>query len=80
MYKFQPLTAYLDSCEKEWVTLSFSDIERIISDNLCMSARKYRAYWHLSRTHMMPIAIAAAGYTVESVSLAEKRIVLKKEK
>lgn len=79
MYKFAPLTRYLESCESEVVLLSFSDIERIISDELCPSARKYVAYWHLSKTHMLPQAVDSAGYTMESVSLAEEKIVLRRK-
>ncbi|MBQ9429143.1 MAG: hypothetical protein IJU41_06320 [Clostridia bacterium] len=79
MYKFDPLTDYLEKRGTDTVTLSFSDIERIISVKLCPSARKYQQYWQLCKTHRLPLAVDCAGYTIDSVSLTEEKVVIKKK-
>lgn len=79
MGKFGPLTNYLNAKRENTISLSFSDIERIVSFELCPSARKHNAYWHLSDTHMLPRAIDDAGYRVDTVSLADECITLKRK-
>ena len=79
MGKFSPLTRYLQQKGSNVITLSFSDIERIISEKLYPSARKYHAYWHLSKTHMLPQAVDEAGYYVEEVMLKDEIVTLRKK-
>ena len=78
MGKFDYLTHYLKYEAEDTVTLKFSEIEKIIGEELCPSAYKYSAYWRLSPRHMLPKAIDAAGYKVEQVSLKEQTVILKK--
>lgn len=78
MGKFAPLAQYLQHNDADIITLRFTDIERIIGDELYPSARKYHAYWHLSKTHMLPQAVDEAGYEVDSVNLPEETVILKK--
>ena len=78
MGKFYPLIKHLSNRTENVLTLTFSDIEQIISEPLCYSAYTYRAYWVPSRTHVLPNAILEAGYEIDEVDLAGRRIVLKK--
>ena len=77
--KFDPLKKYLKEMKKNEVTLSFSDVEKIIGTELCKSAYNYSAYWHPSPTHTLPNTILDAGYKIAAVDLLAKRIQLEKQ-
>ena len=79
MGKFEFLTHYLKHEDDDVVTLKFSDIERIIGEELCPSAHKYAAYWRLTDRHMLPRAVDAAGYAVERVHLKDQVVILRKK-
>ncbi len=79
MGKFDPLRKHLEQNGSDRITLSFSDIERIIGEELCPSARKHHAYWRLSKTHMLPQAVDDAGYSVESVQLTNETVSFSKK-
>ena len=79
MRKFAPLEKYLKHNGSASITLRFSDIERIIGEELCPSARKYHAYWHLSKTHMLPQSVDDAGYQISSVDLSGETVVIRKK-
>ena len=74
MGKFDSLRRFLEEKHSDRIALSFRDVERIIGEELCPSARKYHAYWRLSKTHMLPQAVDEAGYSIESVQLAEETV------
>lgn len=78
MGKFYPLTNYLSNITEKNLVLSFFEIERIISEQLCYSAYTYRAYWAPSKTHMLPNAILEAGFEIDNIDLSKQRIILKK--
>ena len=74
--KYTPLEHYLRDLplsQKE-VTLSFEQIERILSDKLPSSAYQYRAWWSYEKNPHQPEkqAIANAGWKVETVNLSQK--------
>lgn len=79
MSKFDPLTKYLEKSGKENIVLTFSEIEHILSEKLCPSAHKYSAYWHLSKTHTLPLAVECADYTIDSVDLQKETVRIKKK-
>lgn len=79
MGKFDPLGKHLANDGAQIIKLSFAEIESIIGEELCDSARKYHAYWHLSKTHMLPRAVDDAGYTIDSVQLEEEIVCFRKK-
>lgn len=52
MSKYQPLNDHLTELKGDFVSLSFSEIEVIISDQLPNSAFKYRAWWTNNKAHV----------------------------
>ena len=78
--KFAGLKAYLNEENKDFISLSFKEIEDIIGCDLCRSAYNYPAYWQPSSTHVLPNNIIAAGYRVSSVDLFAQRVSLEKHK
>jgi hypothetical protein len=56
MGKYQPLNDHLTKLKGDFVSLSFSKIETIISDKLPNSAFKYRAWWDNDKTHVQAAA------------------------
>ncbi len=79
MGKFDPLAKYLSHNGSTTIKLRFSEIEKILGEELYPSARKYHSYWHLSKTHMLPQAVDEAGYYVDTVQLAEEIVILRKK-
>ena len=76
--KFDPLRKYLERTEQQFLKLSFTEIEGILSEKLCASAHQYQVYWKPSRTHTCALAIQEAGYLVEKADLKNKVIYFKK--
>jgi hypothetical protein len=76
--KYTPLEHYLRDLpiDQKEVTLSFGHIERILGDTLPPSAYRYQAWWANEKNPHQPekIAIANAGWTVDSISLKDKWI------
>lgn len=77
--KFEPLKQYLLDCNKETISLSFSDIEQIIGMQLCKSAYVYSAYWQPSTAHILANVIVDAGYEIIGLDLSGMRIELQKK-
>ncbi len=76
--KFSPITDYLKNCNASKITLSFNQIEEIIGAPLCRSARTYNAYWHTSKTHMLPLAWEDAGYIMHDLDMPNELVTLVK--
>ena len=74
--KFEPLSSYLQLRKPQHITLTFCEIENILGFELCPSAREYSAYWHLSKTHMLPQAWDSVGYSLESLDMSKQIITL----
>ena len=74
--KFEPLSSYLQLKKPQRITLTFCEVEDILGFCLCPSARKHGAYWHLSKTHMLPQAWDSVGYVLESLDMSKQMITL----
>lgn len=70
MAKYEPLRDHLKADGSKIVTLSFVEIESIISGKLPQSARSYRPWWGNEEgetRHVQVRAWKSAGYRVEAV-------------
>jgi hypothetical protein len=76
--KFIGLERFLKAQKAYSLSLSFDEIERIIGEKLYPSAYKYKAYWHPSKTHVLPNLMLECGYKIESVDLINKTIRLRR--
>lgn len=72
--KYIGLTNYLIGLKVEQVTLSFSEIENIISDALPPSAYKHRAFWSNSRSHSVAYGWLDAGYKTVNVDFLNNKV------
>lgn len=78
MGKFFKLRNYLLNCQKKHLAFSFSEMEQIIRQPLCYSARHYRAYWSPSGHEKgMGGVISDCGNLVEQVDFFKKTVYLK---
>lgn len=78
MKKYDPLFRYLSGQKSEKVSLSFSEIETIINDELPASAYSYPQWWSNSKTKAHPYCRAwiDAGYRVVDIKDGlEKKII-----
>ena len=70
MSKYDLLEKYLTNCGEEEISLTFSDIERIIGDSLPASATNYAAWWENigdgPNTHSQAYAWYNAGYNAKA--------------
>ena len=76
MGKYDPLFRYLNSDVKWQVTLSYSEIENILSAKLPDSAYKYKEWWD-NKSHVQSKSWLDAGYKVDSIILGDKVIFIK---
>lgn len=75
--KYYPLYAYLLHSEKDEVTLTFIEIEKIIGSLLPNSARATRQWWSNRKTTRKIIQSTAwlqAGYRMKAVDLVNQRV------
>jgi len=79
MSKFDALGTYLSKQTASVLTLSFSEIERIIGFELCKSAYTYDAYWRPSKTHILPNLIEDNGYRIEAIDIFGQKVTLHKK-
>ena len=73
MAKYDPLFRYLNSCENQQVTLSFVEIENVLSAKLPNSAYKYNEWWD-NNSHVQSKSWRDAEYKVDRVLLGDKVI------
>ena len=71
MKKYEPLYTYLIICKKNVITLSYSELEGIISDKLPVSAYKHRPWWG-NGSHIQSESWLTANYKVTNVVLGDK--------
>ncbi|MDZ5472685.1 hypothetical protein SM124_13180 [Bacillus sp. 31A1R] len=73
MTKYEPLSHYLKQVKPDRITLSYSEIESILSDTLPSSALKYKAWWSNEKTngHVQSKAWMEAGWMVTYIRLGE---------
>ena len=67
--KFLPFEKYLDECNRDFLEISFKDIEEILGEALCQSAYEHNAYWYLSKSHVFPNSWLNAGYKLIDLDL-----------
>lgn len=73
--KYQPLQDYLLRSERSPITLTFHEIENLLSTHLPASARVNRAWWsNRSKGALQATAWMQAGYTVKTLDLAGEQV------
>jgi len=74
MSKYEPLSRYLEK-RGATVTLSFTEIEKILGFALPPSARQYAAWWsNNAGSHVQANAWLEAGFKTEDVDLAGQHV------
>ena len=76
MGKYDPLFRYLNANRNTLVSLSYSEIENILSAKLPTSAYKYKEWWD-NNSHVQSKSWRDAGYNVDTVFLGDKVIFVK---
>ena len=76
MGKYDPLFRYLNANRNTLVSLSYSEIENILSAKLTTSAYKYKEWWD-NNSHVQSKSWRDAGYNVDTVFLGDKVIFVK---
>lgn len=78
MGKYDPLFHYLNSSGEKQITLSFVEIERILSTKLTNAAYKHEQWWKWDdASHVQCRAWRDAGYKVDKAILGDKVIFVK---
>ena len=73
MSKYDPLFNYLKTLGKQSITLTFSDIEKILGCKLPPSAREYDVWWDNSHTQAVS-GWWGAGYTVAQLNRYDETV------
>jgi hypothetical protein len=80
MGKYSPLRDFLAEQGKEFVPMSFDEIERVLGEALPAS-KQYPAWWSNNPSNnVMTKEWIAAGYQTESVDIAGERLVFRRVK
>ncbi len=77
--KFDSLTEHFRKYNEAVFTLSFKDIENIIGEPLCESARKRREYWYRRGEKNISFCWQSNGYKIRNLNLTDARIVFERE-
>jgi hypothetical protein len=78
MSKYEPLQAFLKNQGREYVPMSFAEIERVLNDKLPPS-KSQRAWWSNNPSNnVMTREWLAAGYETESVDIAGEKLVFRR--
>lgn len=72
--KFLKLYKYFSELLVDEITLSFSEIEKIIQTELCSSARQYPSYWEASKRHTITRSWTENGYMKSYIDLKGEQI------
>ena len=79
MSKYAPLELFLKSAAVDTLTLTFTQIELIIKDQLPPSARKHRPWWsNDTSNNAMTQSCIAAGFKVTQVNMNDESLVFVK--
>ncbi len=77
--KYQPLFDYLRQCDRQEVTLTFAEIERIVGQPLPSSARSRKAWWsNRKQGGVQARAWIDADFLAEVVDLAAEQVTFRK--
>lgn len=75
MSKYAALEKFLESKGHERIPMTFSDIEKVIDDDLPPSARKHRAWWSNNPSNsVITYSWLAAGYRTAEVNLEGEKV------
>jgi len=78
MSKYESLGQYLKKQDKDYVPLTFAEIEKIIGDKLPASA-KYRAWWSNNDFNSVMTKVwLDAGFKSEQVDMEKRKLVFKR--
>ncbi len=80
MAKFTGLWSFFNGLQYSCITLTFDQIEGLIGEPLCASARKYRAYWHPGSKHPIVHCWLDNDYHIDELDLNVQRITFQKRK
>ena len=79
MYKYEPLTAYLQTIPGQTHQLTFDQVETIITGRLPPSAYKHRAWWSNNpQGHVMARAWIKAGWESSNVDMEGRKLVFRR--
>ena len=72
MGKYDPLFRYLQKIQGRQITLSYTELEKILNTTLPASSRKDPRWWlNNDKTHVQSSAWGNAGFVVKKVVLGE---------
>lgn len=78
MGKYEPLRAFLLAQEREFVPMTFAEIERVIGSDLPKS-KNFRAWWSNNPwNNVMTKEWLEAGYQTESVDVEGEKLVFRR--
>jgi hypothetical protein len=77
--KYIGLIKYLKGRTERTISMSFSDIEKMVGESLPSSAYKYREFWSNTRSHSVAYGWLDAGYKTIRVDLINHQIIFEKE-
>jgi hypothetical protein len=72
--KYRALWTWLQHHPEQQVSLSFTDVERILGFGLPPSSRKYLAHWYGYEGSAVARAIRDAGWRAKDVDLNAQRV------
>ena len=73
---FAPLGEYLSQQTEDSVSLSFTEVEKVIGKPLCKSAFKFYSYWYPGYNRPISNVIYNAGFDVDRVDLKNQMLYL----
>jgi RNA-directed DNA polymerase len=73
--KFAPLSEHFRTLTASRVTLSFDEIDKILGEPLCASARKYKYYWYQGGHDRIAVCWRSNGYKLHDLDLGKKRVI-----
>ena len=76
--KFENLSAFFAEMKKDNITLSFSEIEKILGFKLSPSAREVKQYWSNSDSHSIAQCWLRYGYKTYAVDLQKETVSFRK--
>lgn len=76
--KFENLSAFFAEMKRDSITLTFSEIEKILGFRLSPSAREVKQYWSNSDSHSIAQCWLRYGYKTYAVDLAKETVSFRK--
>lgn len=77
--KYRYLSEYLSNSNKKSITLSFSEIEKILQFELPDSARNHRPFWANTTSHSIALSWLSVGYETVRVNMKKQIVVFEKQ-